>query len=75
MPNYDAEFMRQIAGKGGRACGARHGPEFFKRIGAMGGHARKGKPNKKKKYLQPKAAPPAIDVFATLDDIIARLDG
>lgn len=70
-----AEHMRAIAKRGGQANKAKHGDEYFREIGAMGGRAGKGK--RKKKPAAPNSttvAPSVKPMLDTLDSILAELE-
>lgn len=70
--------MRAIAKRGGEANKAKHGAEYFREIGAMGGRAGKGKRKKKpeQKTQQAVISAPASSkpMLDTLDSILADLE-
>ena len=74
--------LRERARKGGLATKRRaeNDPDFFKRIGAIGGHNGAGKPKPRKKDKpQPTATPPDVAAFdlgrVDLDALVAALEG
>ena len=72
-----ADFMRSIARKGGLTTKARHGAKHFSEVGAMGGHAGKGKPRRRERKAVIVTAAPAITrtaVLQTIDEIIADME-
>ena len=75
-----AEFMRQIARKGGLTTKARHGKQHFSEVGAMGGRAGKGKPRHKTRAPQlgrtDVVTPPISKnaVLRSIDEIIAEME-